>query len=89
MKWIIRILVVLLVLVAALLWFAFSQMDRLVKTGIETATPPVVLTSVTLTSVMLTSVVLTSVMLTSMLLTSMVLTSVVLSAIENILKVYR
>ncbi len=53
MKWIIRILVVLLVLVAALLWFAFSQMDRLVKTGIETATPPVVLTAVTVGEVKL------------------------------------
>lgn len=53
MKWIIRIVVVLLVLVAALLWFAFSQMDRLVKTGIETATPPVVLTAVTVGEVKL------------------------------------
>jgi hypothetical protein len=53
MKWIIRIVVVLLVLVAALLWFAFSQMDRLVKTGIETATPPVVRTSVTVGEVKL------------------------------------
>lgn len=53
MKWIIRIVVVLLVLVAALLWFAFSQIDRLVKTGIETATPPVVLTAVTVGEVKL------------------------------------
>lgn len=53
MKWIIRIVVVLVVLVAALVWFAFSQMDRLVKAGIETATPPVVLTAVTVGEVKL------------------------------------
>lgn len=53
MKWIIRIVVVLVILAAALVWFAFSQMDRLVKTGIETATPPVVLTAVTVGEVKL------------------------------------
>ena len=53
MKWIIRIVLVLVLLVAALLWFAFSQIDRIVKVGIEKATPPVVLTDVTVGAVKL------------------------------------
>ncbi len=53
MKWIIRIVLVVVLLVAALLWFAFSQIDRIVKIGIEKATPPVVLTDVTVGAVKL------------------------------------
>lgn len=53
MKWIIRIVLVLVVLVAVVLWFAWSKLDSLVKMGIETGTPPVVQTSVTVAGVKL------------------------------------
>lgn len=46
MKWLIRILVVLLLLVGAALWFAWTQLDNVAKYGIEQGTPPVVKTSV-------------------------------------------
>lgn len=53
MKWIIRILVVLVLLIAGLLWFGWSQLGNLVKFGIEQGTPPVVQTSVTVQHVTL------------------------------------
>lgn len=53
MKWLIRIGVVLAVLIAAALWFGYSQIDKLVKLGIEKGTPPVVQTDVTVKSVKL------------------------------------
>lgn len=53
MKWILRIVIVLVLLVAAGLWFAWSKLDTLVKMGIESGTPPVVQTSVTVESVKL------------------------------------
>ncbi len=53
MKWLIRIVVVLVVLIAAGLWFAWSKLDSLVKYGIESGTPPVVQTSVSVDSVKL------------------------------------
>lgn len=53
MKWIIRIVIVLVLLIAAGLWFGWSQLDRFVKYGIETGTPPVVQTSVTVDAVKL------------------------------------
>jgi len=53
MKWIIRIVIALVLLVAAGLWFAWSKLDTLVKMGIESGTPPVVQTSVTVDSVKL------------------------------------
>ncbi len=46
MKWIIRIVIVLVVLIGAGLWFGWSQLGNLVKFGIEQGTPPVVKTSV-------------------------------------------
>lgn len=53
MKWIIRIVIVLVVLIAAGLWFGWSQLGNLVKFGIEKGTPPVVQTSVTVSAVKL------------------------------------
>lgn len=53
MKWLIRIVVILVVLIAVSLWFGWTQIDRLVKYGIESGTPPVVQTSVTVESVKL------------------------------------
>ncbi|MFN0075174.1 MAG: hypothetical protein ACKVY0_01740 [Prosthecobacter sp.] len=53
MKWLIRIVVVLVVLIAVGLWYGWSQIDRLIKYGIETGTPPVVQTSVTVAAVKL------------------------------------
>lgn len=53
MKWIIRIVIVLLIFVGALLWFGWSQLGNLVKFGIEKGTPPVVQTSVTVDAVKL------------------------------------
>ncbi|MEZ5388209.1 MAG: hypothetical protein R3F13_22110 [Prosthecobacter sp.] len=53
MKWIIRIILFLVLLIAVLLWLGFSQIDRLVKAGIEQVTPPVVLTDVTVGAVKL------------------------------------
>ncbi len=53
MKWLIRIVVVLVILVAIGLWYGWSQIDRLIKYGIETGTPPVVQTSVKVDSVKL------------------------------------
>ena len=56
MKWIIRIVVVLVVLVfllGAALWFGWSQLGSLVKFGIEKVTPPVVQASVTVQQVKL------------------------------------
>ncbi|OYW74315.1 MAG: hypothetical protein B7Z37_18285, partial [Verrucomicrobia bacterium 12-59-8] len=47
MKWIIRIVIVLVFLIGAALWFGWSQLGNLVKFGIEQGTPPVVQTSVT------------------------------------------
>jgi hypothetical protein len=53
MKWIIRILVVLVLLIGAGLWFVWSRLDTLVKFGIEQTTPPVVQTSVSVQQVKL------------------------------------
>ena len=53
MKWIIRILVVLVLLITGLFWFGWSQLGTLVKFGIEQGTPPVVQTSVTVQHVTL------------------------------------
>lgn len=53
MKWLVRIVIVLVILIAALLWLGYSQIDRLIKLGIEAGTPPVVQTSVTVVSVKL------------------------------------
>ncbi len=53
MKWIIRIVIVLVVLIGAVLWFGWSQLGNLVKFGIEKGTPPVVQTSVSVQSVKL------------------------------------
>ena len=53
MKWIIRIVIVLVLLVTGLLWFGWSQLGNLVKFGIEQGTPPVVQTSVTVQHVSL------------------------------------
>lgn len=46
MKWLIRIVVVLVLIISAGLWFGWSQLGNLVKFGIEQGTPPVVQTSV-------------------------------------------
>lgn len=51
MKWIIRIVIVLVVLIAAGLWFGWSQLGNIVKFGIEQGTPPVVQTAVTVDQV--------------------------------------
>lgn len=40
MKWMIRIAVFLVVVIAGLLWFVFSQLGTLVKYAIETGAPP-------------------------------------------------
>ncbi|MCF7788490.1 MAG: hypothetical protein K9N47_20380 [Prosthecobacter sp.] len=53
MKWIIRIVIVLVVLIGAGLWFGWSQLGALVKFGIEKGTPPVVQTSVSVQNVKL------------------------------------
>ena len=53
MKWIIRIVIVLVVLIGAVFWFGWSQLGNLVKFGIEKGTPPVVQTSVTVQHVKL------------------------------------
>ncbi|MCB1278244.1 hypothetical protein [Prosthecobacter sp.] len=53
MKWIIRIAALLAVLILAALWFGYSQIDKLVKLGIEKGTPPVVQTDVSVASVKL------------------------------------
>jgi hypothetical protein len=53
MKWIIRIIVVLVLLIAVGLWFGWSQLDKIIKLGIESGTPPVVQTSVTVDAVKL------------------------------------
>jgi hypothetical protein len=53
MKWLIRILLVLVLLICASLWFAWSQLDKLAKYGIEQGTPPVVKTSVSVEQVKL------------------------------------
>lgn len=53
MKWIIRIVIVLVVLIGAGLWFGWSQLGNLVKFGIEQGTPPVVKTSVSVEKVKL------------------------------------
>ncbi|MFO1482293.1 MAG: hypothetical protein U1F71_02920 [Verrucomicrobiaceae bacterium] len=53
MKWIIRIVIVIAVLAIALLWFGYSNLNKLVKMGIESGTPPVVQTDVTVDSVSL------------------------------------
>ncbi|MBN8419600.1 MAG: hypothetical protein J0L73_11835 [Verrucomicrobia bacterium] len=53
MKWIIRILIVLVLLIGAGLWFGWTQLDKLVKYGIEQGTPPVVKTSVSVERVKL------------------------------------
>lgn len=53
MKWILRIVIVLVVLIGAGLWFVWSQLDTLVKYGIEESTPPVVQTSVSVKKVRL------------------------------------
>ena len=46
MKWLIRIVLVLVALIGIGLWFVWSRLDALVKFGIEQGTPPVVQTSV-------------------------------------------
>lgn len=53
MKWLIRIVVVLVVIIGAGLWFGWSQLGALVKFGIEKGTPPVVQTSVSVQHVKL------------------------------------
>jgi len=53
MKWLIRIVVVIVVLLAFGLWYGWSQIGRMVKFGIENGTPPVVQTSVSVSSVKL------------------------------------
>ncbi len=53
MKWVFRILVVLVAVVGALLWFFWSQLDQIIKYGIEKGAPPVVQTSVTVEKVRL------------------------------------
>lgn len=53
MKWIIRIVIVLVLLIGAGLWFTWSQLGNLVKFGIEKGTPPVVQTSVSVQNVKL------------------------------------
>ena len=53
MKWHIRIVIVLVVLIGAVLWFGWSQLGNLVKFGIEQGTPPVVQTSVSVEHVTL------------------------------------
>lgn len=53
MKWIIRLLVVLVLLIGAGLWYAWTQLDNLVKYGIEKGTPPVVKTAVSVERVKL------------------------------------
>lgn len=53
MKAIIRILIVLVLLIGAGLWFGWTQLDKLVKYGIEQGTPPVVKTSVSVEKVKL------------------------------------
>ena len=53
MKWIIRIVIVLVVLIGAALWFGWSQLGSLVKLGIEKVTPPVVQAGVTVQQVKL------------------------------------
>ncbi len=53
MKWLIRIVIVIVVLLAFGLWYGWSQIGRLVKFGIENGTPPVVQTSVSVSSVKL------------------------------------
>lgn len=53
MKWIIRIVIVLVLLIGAGLWFGWSQLGTLVKFGIEKGTPPVVQTSVSVQNVKL------------------------------------
>jgi hypothetical protein len=53
MKWIIRIVVVLVVLLGAALWFGWSQLGSVVKFGIEKVTPPVVQAGVTVQQVKL------------------------------------
>ncbi len=53
MKWIIRVVVVLVVLIGAALWFGWSQLGSLVKLGIEKVTPPVVQAGVTVQQVKL------------------------------------
>lgn len=53
MKWIIRIVIVLVVLIGAGLWFGWSQLGNIVKFGIEQGTPPVVQTAVTVDQVKL------------------------------------
>ncbi len=46
MKWLIRIVLVLVALIGIGLWFVWSRLDALVKFGIEQGTPPVLQTSV-------------------------------------------
>jgi hypothetical protein len=46
MKWLLRIIIVLVVLIGGFLWFGWSQLDKIIKFGIESGTPPVVQTSV-------------------------------------------
>ncbi len=53
MKWLIRIVVVLAVLVVAVAWFFWTQLDNLIKFGIEQGAPPVVQTSVKVDKVQL------------------------------------
>ena len=53
MKWLIRIVVIIVVLLAFGLWYGWSQIGRLIKYGIENGTPPVVQTSVSVSSVKL------------------------------------
>jgi len=53
MKWLIRIVVVLVLLIGIGLWFVWSRLDALVKFGIEQGTPPVVQTSVSVEHVKL------------------------------------
>lgn len=53
MKWIIRIIIVLVLLIGAALWYGWSQLGNLVKYGIEQGTPPIVQTAVTVDQVLL------------------------------------
>ncbi|MBL9132849.1 MAG: hypothetical protein JNG86_16695, partial [Verrucomicrobiaceae bacterium] len=51
MKWIIRIAILLALVIAALLWFGYSQIGTLIKYGIETAGPQVLKVPVTVRKV--------------------------------------
>jgi hypothetical protein len=55
MKWLIRITVALVLIIAAVLWLVFSQFDRFVKMGIEQGGPQVLQTTVKVEKVSLSA----------------------------------